>query len=172
MKSYFKNHYKDDQLAVNFLPKPDTGAQVIPFYFLHHSSHNAFQGGFICQVANDEFFVKNHTFMGRSSNHSRVDLRELFMYRVLHLMGAGAEPHFIGSAYSDVYVSKLVLHIATKRGNFISLFYSDTLCYFSSWIPTAGQPFDLQFLGQPPNAAEYHQGNILFGRSKLWEFWP
>ncbi|CAJ0582934.1 unnamed protein product, partial [Mesorhabditis spiculigera] len=97
--SYFKNHYKDDQLAVNFLPKPDTGAQ----------------GGFICQVANGEFFVKNHTFMGRSSNHSRVDLRALFVYRVLHLMGAGAEPHFIGTAYSNVYVSKLALHIATKR---------------------------------------------------------
>uniref|UniRef100_A0A7E4URS9 PI3K/PI4K domain-containing protein n=1 Tax=Panagrellus redivivus TaxID=6233 RepID=A0A7E4URS9_PANRE len=99
VKAYFQNLHNNVHLAVKFLPKPNTGAQ----------------GGFICQVANEDYFIKNHTFMGRSANHSRVDLRELFVYRALFLMGTGAEPHFIGSGYSNAYISKLALHIATKR---------------------------------------------------------
>ncbi|CAP26157.2 Protein CBG06246 [Caenorhabditis briggsae] len=53
--------------------------------------------------------------MGRGSAHSRVDKREIFVYRLLQFIGVGADAHFIPSAYSRCYTSALALHIATKR---------------------------------------------------------
>ncbi|CAD6192090.1 unnamed protein product [Caenorhabditis auriculariae] len=98
--SYFRNYFANEALSITFSPKPDTGAQ----------------GGFIVHVANADYFVKNHTFMGgRGSAHSRVDKREIFVYRLLQFMGIGADAHFIPSAYSRCYTSALALHIATKR---------------------------------------------------------
>ncbi|UMM28920.1 hypothetical protein L5515_011531 [Caenorhabditis briggsae] len=97
--SYFRKYFANEALSITFSPKPDTGAQ----------------GGFIVHVADADYFVKNHTFMGRGSAHSRVDKREIFVYRLLQFIGVGADAHFIPSAYSRCYTSALALHIATKR---------------------------------------------------------
>ncbi|CAI4230484.1 unnamed protein product [Auanema sp. JU1783] len=90
VRVYFKKFFADEALAIKFSPKPSTGAQ----------------GGFIAHVADDIFFVKNHAFVDRPSAHSRVDKREIFIYRLLH---------FIPSAYPGSFTSAIALHIATKK---------------------------------------------------------
>ncbi|CAP26156.1 Protein CBG06247 [Caenorhabditis briggsae] len=118
--SYFRKYFANEALSITFSPKPDTGAQ----------------GGFIVHVADADYFVKNHTFMGRGSAHSRVDKREIFVYRLLQFIGVGADAHFIPSAYSRCYTSALALHIATKRGTTPRKLYSQCYTFWTATRPS------------------------------------
>ena len=126
---YFEQYYRNYELKIEFFPKSHAGAQVglnktSPCYLLSvFHLHLEFQGGFICKTETEEFFVKNHTFItSHESQHSRPDHCKVFIYRLLHLIGVGAEPHFIPNKHSKKYAFTLAFYIATKRGNLLIYF--------------------------------------------------
>jgi hypothetical protein len=78
---------------------------------------NGVQTGFTCDVSNGtqtvRYYIKTHQYGPTESNINSIkapDTKELFVYKLLHHIGIGPEPHFIISSHS----TKQTVYIATK----------------------------------------------------------
>ena len=96
------------------------------------------QTGFICVVDNgthsDRYFIKTHQHGPTNEtlkSVKRPDTKELFVYKLLNLIGIGPEAHFIIPSHG----SKMTIYIATKDCNLIvqlDLCYSKQQCSTSN----------------------------------------
>ena len=72
---------------------------------------------------NDELFKKYHIklhlgIQPHSSTHGPIDLRELFVYKLLQLIAVGPEVYFL----HDTHGLTSAIYIATEDGRFIFIF--------------------------------------------------
>lgn len=77
------------------------------------------------------FHIKSHLGLGRSLEHSSVDLRELYVYKVLEHIKVGPIVHFIPNEHYSTHG----LYIATQDGEYLnfltfSLFFRDFFCIY------------------------------------------
>lgn len=61
-----------------------------------------------------KFYIKNHLGIGKSDKHSFVDLRELYIYKVLEHIKVGPTVYFI----PNEHYSKHGIYIATQEGEY------------------------------------------------------
>lgn len=79
----------------------------------------------MCSVLKKGQLVKNYhikSHLGasmRSPYHDKVDLRELFVYKLLMIMKVGPNVHFIKNAHHSMFG----LYIATEDGRFLFSFF-------------------------------------------------
>lgn len=67
------------------------------------------------------YHIKSHLGASpRSTAHAKVDLRELFVYKLLMIMKVGPNVHFIKNRHHSIFG----LYIATEDGRFLFSFLS------------------------------------------------
>lgn len=82
------------------------------------------QTGFTCNVSDGtqtvRYFIKTHQYGPTEDNPKSTrlpDTKELFVYKLLHLIGIGPQPHFIVSSHG----TKSTIYIATKDCHLVLL---------------------------------------------------
>lgn len=65
-----------------------------------------------------KYHLKTHSAITRdATGEAKVDLRELFVYKLLELIEVGPEVHFFGNTHGSVYG----VYIVRKDGEFLKL---------------------------------------------------
>ncbi|XP_055308477.1 uncharacterized protein LOC129572533 [Sitodiplosis mosellana] len=96
----FANRGENPDVEIAFKPKEKSGAQ----------------GGLICEVSKSGaqptiYHIKTHLGISTlTSHHVGVDLRELFVYKLLELIKVGPKVHFL----RNIHVSRFGIYIATE----------------------------------------------------------